>query len=854
MAELLIVVAIIIVLAGVSFIAVQNHQRSLAQLERNTIAKEIFFAAQNHLAMAESQGYLEATDFGTESTADGDAGKNIYYIVNSGTPTAGTMLDLMLPFGSIDETVRSGGSYLIRYQSDPAIVLDVFYATPNCTPQRFARTITDGDYNEMLGYKANGMPSSGGVVGYYGGPEAALIGDYDAIQAPEIIVENGDRLIVKVKDTTGSDVTAPDGDGTLVKVDTYLELIITGEAATTGTGEAMTSKTAKAVILLKKPAGSSSDTDQRVTGPDDEGYYTVVLDDITSSDMHFVNLNEAVSNTAEDATIWFMADPNDATGTTKTPFRPGEDITVQAVAFSNSTFTNIAYSSARTTNSLFADDVSETGIAEPLNVNVGSFRHLENLDPRVSDLSQDFMPADSTEVLTATQIEDLDWAAFRSNIADVSDAYANADGVMVCYTGKDPTTNASTAAKTVAGGYLPVNPTYALEYNGGIKAGKAANGDEPATNAKYHSITGVKVGTAEEAYNGDAGLFGSPTGVLTVNNLELIDFDITGSGDAGALAGNLGNGSNVTNVLAHNSSAFEAEKNKAATIISTDAGGSAGGLIGSMNGTTVEKCAAALVVSGKANAGGLVGVVGDTNKSTVQACYAAGHTVDKKNGTNVIGVWYGDVSDDDNTYNITAIGSAGGLIGSLAAGSEVKNCYSTCSVSSTDSGENALAGGFVGNGSSGTSGTIENCYATGLVHGATAGAFAGKLTANPKDCKYFEIVNEIVDETTGMISYLPPVPGSETTTGIAALDESAKTYNDFTGADGTWTDAEAYDATLAQYYTVGDGLKYNLKSIPRLAGDAYTASGEGMPADFVATHYGDWPAPEIFVINEKSGS
>ena len=26
------------------------------------------------------------------------------------------------------------------------------------------------------------------------------------------------------------------------------------------------------------------------------------------------------------------------------------------------------------------------------------------------------------------------------------------------------------------------------------------------------------------------------------------------------------------------------------------------------------------------------------------------------------------------------------------------------------------------------------------------------------------------------------------------------------------------------------------------------------PADFVATHYGDWPAPEIFVVNTKSGS
>ena len=134
----------------------------------------------------------------------------------------------------------------------------------------------------------------------------------------------------------------------------------------------------------------------------------------------------------------------------------------------------------------------------------------------------------------------------------------------------------------------------------------------------------------------------------------------------------------------------------------------------------------------------------------------------------------------------------------------------------------------------------------------TAGAFAGKLTANPKDCKYFEIVNEIVDETTGMISYLPPAHGKETVTGVSALDESAETYNAFVGESSGWTEAEAYDDTLEKYYTVGESLKYNLKSIPRLDADFGNTDGDGnTPADFVATHYGDWPAPEIFVLNEK---
>ncbi len=58
MAEVLIVVGIVLVLAGIVFIAVFNYQRSMAQLERDGIAKEIFIAAQNHLTAAQGQGYL----------------------------------------------------------------------------------------------------------------------------------------------------------------------------------------------------------------------------------------------------------------------------------------------------------------------------------------------------------------------------------------------------------------------------------------------------------------------------------------------------------------------------------------------------------------------------------------------------------------------------------------------------------------------------------------------------------------------------------------------------------------------------------------------------------------------------
>ena len=139
LAETLIVAAIITILSGVSFIAVHNHMRSLAQLERDGIAKEIFVAAQNHLTMAEHEGYLGLSDFGEVEDKD----KGIFYLVVNGTPISGNdLLKVMLPFGAVDETVRLGGSYIIRYQRETGRVLDVFFSWPK---QRFPHSFGKGE-------------------------------------------------------------------------------------------------------------------------------------------------------------------------------------------------------------------------------------------------------------------------------------------------------------------------------------------------------------------------------------------------------------------------------------------------------------------------------------------------------------------------------------------------------------------------------------------------------------------------------------------------------------------------------------------------------------------------------------
>ena len=91
--------------------------------------------------------------------------------------------------------------------------------------------------------------------------------------------------------------------------------------------------------------------------------------------------------------------------------------------------------------------------------------------------------------------------------------------------------------------------------------------------------------------------------------------------------------------------------------------------------------------------------------------------------------------------------------------------------------------------------------------------------------------------------------GSESGT-VSPIDDYADTYNSFVGDPSTWKNAIPYDPTLAKYYNVNGKSKYNLQTVAQL----YQRMDPPVtiPANYyVNTHYGDWPAPEIFVINVK---
>ena len=158
LAETLVALAISIILLAITMVGILQYYKNMKLTEMDTTAKEIFIAAQNHLTQADASGELkryrkDALDT-TETSVNEDAlgtlipsqpsdvpdgiawpstNKDYYYIkynVNDSTVgnLEGSILQYMLPFGAIDETVRADGNYIIEYNVKTATVYGVFYA------------------------------------------------------------------------------------------------------------------------------------------------------------------------------------------------------------------------------------------------------------------------------------------------------------------------------------------------------------------------------------------------------------------------------------------------------------------------------------------------------------------------------------------------------------------------------------------------------------------------------------------------------------------------------------------------------------------------------------------------------
>ena len=418
MAEMLITVAIIVILCGFGFVAVIAHQRNLKRMEMDETAQEIFIAAQNHLTAARASGqwssFLEKTaakgqegsrgtvmsykpsDYDKVSDADAESRKFYYFTTESAEAVKNGAEALILPEGSIDETLR-GHHFYVEYDAASGTVFGVFYTDsdhPITADDATAVSLSRTDPDARRDYKVDGKRT---IIGYYGGALGELNSPGD-LYAPSVAVRNAESLVLYVVDKNYyrpvSSKTGAQNFKTKLKL--TFEGVTSGEKTVKEVDPSSPSSQTDAfssTVLAEESEGtfnvvipSSGASAQQTTAVKAE-YYAIVLDSIVRKDGHFADLFPE--------------------------FIPGEDIRITATLTSDKAGEDV--SQTVTVNSLFNSVKTEknlSGIASKTVVTVSNPRHLENLSSEVSGV--DFAAAGKqivkdTTVDTVSVVRNLFW-------------------------------------------------------------------------------------------------------------------------------------------------------------------------------------------------------------------------------------------------------------------------------------------------------------------------------------------------------------------------------------------------------------------------------------------------------------
>ncbi len=277
------------------------------------------------------------------------------------------------------------------------------------------------------------------------------------------------------------------------------------------------------------------------------------------------------------------------------------------------------------------------------------------------------------------------------------------------------------------------------------------------------SITGLFINRADED---TLGLFGRADSAA-LQNIQLLDVDITGNDAVGALAGvvdsTIVNDISVSGSVTANANvggligrmnSNTATNIHSAVMVSADSSYS-GGLIGFATNASITDCSVSATVTGDAATGGVAGFFTGSPGilSTLSNCTTSGDI----SGSTGVGGLVGNMSlanigSSNTTGTISASGDyAGGIAGAVEFASNIRKVYSLGNVTSTADnvgglvglilnevhisnsyslGDVSTPGDFVGGlvGAVNVESTITNSYATGSVSGNVAGGLLGALS------------------------------------------------------------------------------------------------------------------------------
>lgn len=747
LAELLIVIAITGILVSFGFVEITKYQRKLKRLEMDNTAREIFVAAQNHLTASKTAGVwqtayykdskvsintsnewqqsISAAALKDDSISSTDKHDYYYVIYNSSSyqdalTSQKSVLGQLLPFGSVDETVRTDGSYIIVFDAYTESVYGVFYTDKGTITQADLAGLIDNEDNaearEAYTFSADAKKKY--AVGYYGGA-VAFKNQTKQLQSPIVHIYN--------------DGVDDDGNSEYCSNKNILEVVIQDPNWTTSsqTTVKITVKQLSTTLSAPPEAVFSIAYDSKLgkytvssgsSGIDDGAMnnaiikvdtsatgitYHLCFDDITNRDTHFNDLFKKIT--------------------------PGSDISVMASVMNPSDASVALVSSAKIGNSLFASIIKVDDAYNETADNTGTYeaivstgRHLANLSEKISG----YKGKENGFTLTSAKLANsITWNDYTKNY------FGTSGNIVPTYAGD----GADYGPKEQF--FLAItNPT--LQYFDG----------------NNQSLINFDVST-KAGY--DCGIFGSVKTNFTAKNLDLVNTYVVTSSEkssSGSFIGKTNGTVNLDNIHAYNT------KTEYGTYFIYSMT-SAGGLVGTTDGTTdgtaknkvkITNCSASVKVIGNSGyAGGLIGNI-NGGTVTIDQSYVGGKLLDK---------YHYDVISADSS-NISG-GTAGGFIGVNMNKSNVtiSNSYTTASVYGSQS--KGTAGGFVGDIEGNLS--ISDAYSTGSVgvidSTVTAGSFAGKAAQSKFKIQSVGILNKVSN-----LNHLDPI-GTGSVSGGTVISE-----------------------------------------------------------------------------------
>ncbi len=334
------------------------------------------------------------------------------------------------------------------------------------------------------------------------------------------------------------------------------------------------------------------------------------------------------------------------------------------------------------------------------------------------------------------------------------------------------TANLDLSAYNTGTGWVPIGSTgspFSGSYDGG-----------------NFTISNLFINNGSVDYQGLFGSINAPATAVTMENINLVNVNVTGGNYTGSLAGFIdgtGAGVTITNCTVSGNSNITGS-------------GDTGGMAGYLNNTVVSQCSVISTGTGVTgssnNIGGFAGSI--TTGTTVTDCYSKADISVSGSADNAAGfIGYivtsdcqvvtsfarGDVTNSSSSFN--RIGGFAGMNTGI-----VTNCYSTGDVQSAG----ADYGGFIGYTDTGS--VITNCYSVGEVTGSGTndGGFIGAYNAGSfTNCYWLMISGGINDG-------LPNSGTGTISSGVDSRDQTQmKTQATYTG----WSFGAVWDISAGYY-------------------------------------------------------